>query len=231
MTQTKAPALQRYPGDWQRDTALRPCSLAARGLWAEMLFIMHNGEPRGVMRAGERRLDSTETIARMVGTSPDENVAGLLAELETAGVFSRDADGTIFSRRMVRDTELARKRSEAGTKGGMTTQAKLRQFSEESATRVAQPGGKMNAPAAAPAAAPKAAPESIASFADEKSRALATVRAYQGLPKDTKDEIIADLRGATTLAELQACASSARQIALRCEVEAKAAGIGASVAP
>jgi hypothetical protein len=48
----KRPAFQWYPGDWRRDTALQSCSIAARGLWVEMLNLMHDGEPYGHLTAG-----------------------------------------------------------------------------------------------------------------------------------------------------------------------------------
>ena len=43
----KRPAFQFYPGDWLHDTAVRACSLAARGLWIDMLSLMHQGHPYG----------------------------------------------------------------------------------------------------------------------------------------------------------------------------------------
>ena len=44
-------------------------------------------------------------LARMVGCSEQE-VNALLTELEEVGVFSRTADGVIYSRRMVNDEKL-----------------------------------------------------------------------------------------------------------------------------
>ena len=39
------PWIKFYPRDWRGDQALRVVSLAARGLWIEMLSIMHEGQP------------------------------------------------------------------------------------------------------------------------------------------------------------------------------------------
>jgi hypothetical protein len=36
-----------YPSDWRSDPMLRLCSLAARGLWMEMMCLMHEAEPYG----------------------------------------------------------------------------------------------------------------------------------------------------------------------------------------
>jgi hypothetical protein len=109
------PAFQFYPGDWQRDAALRSCSVGARGLWIEMICIMHQAEPYGHLVVNGRGIEA-ETLARMVGASKRE-VGGWLVELERAGVFSQD-DGTIVSRRMVRDEAIRKVRAEGGKLGG-----------------------------------------------------------------------------------------------------------------
>lgn len=123
--------MQFYPGDWQRDTPLRSCSLAARGLWAEMLWIMHDGNPRGTMRVGQKSITKPEEIAAMVGAKPGDPVAELLAELEESGVYSRTEDGTIYSRRMERDSYISAVRRASGSEGGKVAQAKLRGKTEE----------------------------------------------------------------------------------------------------
>jgi len=43
----KQPWLKFFPSDWRADPALRMCSLAARGLWIEMLCLMHEARPHG----------------------------------------------------------------------------------------------------------------------------------------------------------------------------------------
>ena len=118
----KRPAYQFYPGDWLNDTGLRACSLAARGLWIDMNCIMHQGHPYGYLTwsAKDRDEDVLRPIpdgvlARIVG-SREEEVVPLLAELEDAGVFSRTADGVIYSRRMVRDENARESRAAGGYK-------------------------------------------------------------------------------------------------------------------
>lgn len=120
----KAPALQWYPGDWRRDTALQTCSLAARGLWKEMLCLMFDGEPRGYLRVGGTPI-TQQQLARMVGPHDHERIPRLLQELEQNGVFSRDPeDGAIFNRRMARQAEISEARKAAGSLGGQFAQAK-----------------------------------------------------------------------------------------------------------
>jgi hypothetical protein len=216
----KAPAAQWYFGDWQRDTALRSCSLAARGLWMEMLCVMHDGTPRGTMRAGDRRLDDLDTIARMSGAAPSDEVPKLFSELETAGVFSREPDGTIFSRRMVRDTHLAQVRSDAGAKGGSTTQQKLRDYSAEKE-------------AAATVVAERRPPQSTAPALGElksaRAEGEASIKTFTQLHSDVREEALADVKHATSLAEINASVFAARQQHLRGEIEAKAAPVGMGI--
>lgn len=107
------PWLKFYPTDWRADPALRMCSLAARGLWMEMLCIMHEASPYGSLRVNGRPV--TE---RQLSSLAGGEVGDLLTELEDAGVFSREADGTIFSRRMQRDAEKTAKDKANGRKGG-----------------------------------------------------------------------------------------------------------------
>lgn len=96
------PYIKWYARDWRGDGALRMCSFAARGLWADILSIIHDeGAPYGQLRINGA-VPRSDQLARMTGGSARE-IDRLFAELETAGVFSRTDDGVIYSRRMVRD--------------------------------------------------------------------------------------------------------------------------------
>jgi len=112
---SKRPAFQFYPADWRNDAGLRLCSLPARGLWLEMMCLMHDGQPYGHLTVLGRAM-SPEALARLVG----EGVAPVkrwLTELEQNQVFSRDCDGAIFSRRMVRDEDIRDRRASGGDAG------------------------------------------------------------------------------------------------------------------
>lgn len=111
-----APWLKFYPTDWQSDPALRMCSLAARGLWQEMLCIMHKATPYGSLVVNGKQIPPKQ-LAVLVG-APQREVEACLVELEAAGVPSRDKDGTIYSRRMRRDYEKAEKDKSNGRGGG-----------------------------------------------------------------------------------------------------------------
>ena len=111
-----APWMKFYPSDWQSDPMLRCCSIAARGLWVEMMCLMHKAEPYGSLLVNGARVDKRK-LAILVGLSEKE-CSALLMELEGNGVFSRDDDGTIYSRRMRRDFAKAAQDKANGRKGG-----------------------------------------------------------------------------------------------------------------
>src|SRR4029077_6935873 len=106
--------------DWQNDVALKRCSLAAHGLWMMMLCIAHEGEPCGYLRLNGQPLTAAD-LNDMIAKTTVKEVEKLLAELEAKGVFSRAADGAIYSRRMVKDTAVSEQASQWGKKGGNPT--------------------------------------------------------------------------------------------------------------
>lgn len=110
------PWMKFYPQDWRADEKLRMCSLAARGLWIEMLALMHRSERYGHLLVSGR-VPTDAQLAVLVGASP-EQVAMLLDELASADVFSRAASGAIYSRRMTRDKRKSEKARKNGKKGG-----------------------------------------------------------------------------------------------------------------
>lgn len=109
------PWMKFYPSDWRADPTLRMCPLAARGLWMEMLCIMHEATPRGFLMVNSSRLLPADLAAISGCSLKDTNL--LVKQLEKAGVFSKK-DGIIFSRRMVRDEEKAQMDKAWGKQGG-----------------------------------------------------------------------------------------------------------------
>lgn len=112
----KRPSFQFYPADWLRDTALRSCSTGARGLWIDMICFMHEGNPYGHLKVGNKVI-LPFNLAGMVGATL-EDVKGWLEELHQAGVYELGEGGEIYSKRMVRDESLRNKRAEGGKLGG-----------------------------------------------------------------------------------------------------------------
>lgn len=103
-----------WPQDWQRDPALRACSIGARGLWMELICIAHDAEPYGHVTINGKPI-SLRQMSSICGANEKE-CGRLLTELEDAGVFSRTHEGTIYSRRMVRDAERSEEGREAISK-------------------------------------------------------------------------------------------------------------------
>ena len=109
------------PKDWQTDQALRQVSLAARGLWIELICIMHNCDPYGHLVDKQGRPMALTTIRNMVLPRNEEDVGDLLEELERAGViYFTGSDGVriLYSKRMVEDSAYSEQQAKFGRKGG-----------------------------------------------------------------------------------------------------------------
>lgn len=101
---------------YENDVDLDMCSLAAQGLWMRLLCFMARSETYGHL-VHRGRAPSLERISCIVRKPPRE-VEPLLRELEKAGVFDRDENGIIFSRRMVADRRAFLIAQENGRRGG-----------------------------------------------------------------------------------------------------------------
>lgn len=113
----KQPFLKAYAQSWFGDTALRACSMAARGLWWEMCLLMHDqGDPYGHLAANGEPMPDADVAA--ICAVPLRDYRKLLKELERRDVFSRRANGTIYSRKLVRD---AKRRDKAASDGALAT--------------------------------------------------------------------------------------------------------------
>lgn len=115
MAARRQPWMKWYPTDWRADPRLRMCSLAARGLWIELIGYMHESPRYGYLLISEA-VPTAKQLAILVGSSPAV-VEACFDELRAAGVFSLDA-GIPYSRRMVRDREQAIIDRENGKNGG-----------------------------------------------------------------------------------------------------------------
>lgn len=104
---TKRPAIMFYTGDWMKDPHLAMCSPATRGIWIDMLCLMHENSESG-------RLDGDlGGLARACRCTPEQLHDALreLHEYKAAEVTVLPDDTesyqpvTILSRRMVREYE------------------------------------------------------------------------------------------------------------------------------
>lgn len=138
------PWFKFYPRDWRGDQALRLVSLPARGLWIEMMCLMHEATPYGHLLVGGQPL-SDVALARVVGSSVEE-VQALLVELRAAGVSRQTRAGVIYSKRMTDDY----KRSLEGKKAKLEALEKTRENPGPSRVggRGARPGPSTQKPEA-----------------------------------------------------------------------------------
>lgn len=113
--------------DWENDPALKLCSLGAQGLWMRILCVCAKADPKGYLLVNGQPLSPAD-LASLVG-KPAPEVEALMEELGSKGVFSRDRTGRIYSRRMVRDANNAKKARQNGKKGGNPSLSKQRQIS------------------------------------------------------------------------------------------------------
>jgi uncharacterized phage protein (TIGR02220 family) len=113
----KMPALQFYPADWRKDLAVQSLGYHDRGVWLEMLCLMHESSERGVLLLNETPMADV-VAARILGLDI-QTFKQTLGTLLSHGVARRrESDGAIFNKRMVSDERLCDIRRKAGKKGG-----------------------------------------------------------------------------------------------------------------
>ena len=131
----KRPSFQFYPGDWQGNAKLRRCTHAERGIWLDIMCLMHDAEEYGVLRwplsdiaqAVGCKVAHLKAIARK-GVLKGCDSGKMLAFIFTPRHAGQDGDpvtllpeqeGPVwFSSRMVRDEYTRQKRGESSRFGG-----------------------------------------------------------------------------------------------------------------
>ena len=110
------PWLKFFPARWLGDMELRTCGFAARGLWIDLLAVMHDSSEPGRLLVGGRPATDAQ-LARRLGADR-RTISTLLQQLQEAGVLHRDEHGAIVSRRMLQAHTDAAKARATGAKGG-----------------------------------------------------------------------------------------------------------------
>jgi hypothetical protein len=113
----KLPAIQFYPADWRKDPAVQALNFHDRGVWFEILCLMHESSERGVLLLNGIPMPE-DALARMLGLDKQILTTTLTTLLTYGAAKRRDADGAIYSSRMVKDEKIIQIRREAGKKGG-----------------------------------------------------------------------------------------------------------------
>lgn len=113
----KLPAFQFYPGDWRKDPGVQSLDYESRGVWFEILCLLHESTPRGMLMLAGKAM-TEEALARLLGLDKD-HLKQILSKLSEHGVSSVNPDtGALCSRRMMKDENLRQIRQNAGKKGG-----------------------------------------------------------------------------------------------------------------
>jgi len=113
----KLPAFQFYPADWRKDPAVQSLNFHDRGVWFEMICLMHESSERGVLLLNGNPMPE-DALARMLGLDKQILTTTITTLLSYGAAKRRDSDGAIYSDRMVRDEKIIQIRREAGKKGG-----------------------------------------------------------------------------------------------------------------
>lgn len=91
------------PQKWLSDEKVSACSLSTQGVWIRILCKMHSCEPRGYFLVNGIIPDS-KLAAKIIGITEEEYV-NAASELDLFGVWSRDNNGAVYNRRMVRQEQ------------------------------------------------------------------------------------------------------------------------------
>lgn len=112
----KLPAFQFYPADWKKDIKVQTLSFEERGIWFEILCLMHESEDRGKLVINKKPMDE-EMISRLISCDL-ETLKKALKKILELGVAYKDKNEIIFNKRMVNDEKIIKIRRKCGKKGG-----------------------------------------------------------------------------------------------------------------
>jgi hypothetical protein len=157
MSKRGLPWMMFYPADWLSD-AVAGCSPAAKGIWIDMLCVMHGSQRYGYLESEGKPIPD-ELMFRRCGCANVEEYRNLLAELFAAGVPSRAEAGVIYSRRMARDQQdrnsaAERQRRHRASNASVTPVSQVEVRSHKSEVRVKKDTTEPSAPVRVPAEKP-----------------------------------------------------------------------------
>ncbi len=110
------PGFYFFCNDWMSDTGLQSCSLAAKGLWIEMINLMWVSPKRGYLLLQNANKPDIKQLAHLVRSTVVQ-VEELLVELCQNMVYSTDENGVIYCRKILKMEHIRQVRSEAGMQG------------------------------------------------------------------------------------------------------------------
>lgn len=110
------PYMQFYVGDWRRATDVQSLPYHERGIWFEMLCLMHDSPLCGELSNADGTPMAEEEVARLLGLARQDYTKARDLILRK-GVASVNEHGVIYSRRMVKDRQAKEAKSRAGKAG------------------------------------------------------------------------------------------------------------------
>jgi len=106
--------------EWRADIELQSCSLASRGLWAQLLTVMDVATPRGFLLVNGVKPEIWQVA--QLGNCREAEARRCLAELLRLGAASVTDEGVIFNRRMAEEGMRSEKaRRSVATRYGSAT--------------------------------------------------------------------------------------------------------------
>ncbi|MBM4311411.1 MAG: hypothetical protein FJ119_10770 [Deltaproteobacteria bacterium] len=119
MKKDDLPYMPFYIGDWFKAPDVQSLSFEDKGIWFEMLCYMWESKERGYLINNNGCPYSISELSRLMRL-PEDLLKQKVKQLLDFGVASsRESDGAIYSRKMVRDQEIRKIRQKAGKKGGI----------------------------------------------------------------------------------------------------------------
>lgn len=113
----KAPSFQFYPADWRKDPAVQSLSYHDRGIWFEIICLMHESEQRGKLLLNGKSIPD-EALSRLLGLDNQILTKTLTTLLDFGVAAICPETGALMNKRMVRDEEIRKVRKECGFLGG-----------------------------------------------------------------------------------------------------------------
>jgi hypothetical protein len=137
----KLPAFQFYPADWRKDPGVQSLTYHQRGVWFEMICLMHESPRRGVLLMPNGTTMTDDALSRILGLDK-QNLTTTLTSILECGVADRDPESqALINRRMMRDEDLRQTRAECGKLGGnpnLVNQKVNQRVNQNPTTRVNQ---------------------------------------------------------------------------------------------
>lgn len=115
-SKNKIPSFSFYPADWRGDLKLQLCSLDVKGLWIELMCIMHDSDIYGYLLIDGQK-PTEEDLSFLLRI--DINIfKKCFSKLKNRKIIKVNNEGIYYSKRMVNDFRLKELSKQYGKLGG-----------------------------------------------------------------------------------------------------------------